>query len=177
MHDLLLEGREETSLLFAKKILTLLKVAINTVYIWMTNPSMPILSPDLHGFNCLLPPVQLLIHCTHANRTFACKPVSQGTATACLLTDNLRKYSVLDTLPFEKKAICWYRELLLNHNQADDMTGFDNGILIAYGMSPPYKLQIDHDQRPTHFMRGTANEVWGNDTHKVMYTIAADWTE
>jgi hypothetical protein len=109
MHDLLLEGQEETSLLFAKKILTLLKVAVNTVSIWMTNPSMPILSPDLYGFKCLPPTVQLQLHCTHAYRTFARNPVSLGTATACLLTNNLRKYSIADTLPFEEKnAIRWY---------------------------------------------------------------------
>jgi hypothetical protein len=114
----------------------LLKVAINMVYIWMTNQSMPVLSPDLHGFKCLPPTVQLLLYCTHSNRTFARKPVPPGTATACLLTDSLRKYSVPDTIPFEEKAH-WYRELLLNHSQADDMTGFDNGILMVYGMCPP----------------------------------------
>jgi hypothetical protein len=143
---------------------------------------MPILSPDLHGFKCLPPTVQLLLYCTHSNRTVACKPVPPGTATACLLTNNLHKYSVLDTLPFEEKAIRWYQELLLHHNQADSMMGFDNGILIAYGMCPPRKLlqeyyQMDPDQRPTHFMRGTANEVWGNDMHEVMYTTAADWVD
>jgi hypothetical protein len=52
-HNLLLEGQEKTSLLFAKKILTLSKMAINRVYIWMTNPSMVILSLDLHGLKCL----------------------------------------------------------------------------------------------------------------------------
>jgi hypothetical protein len=129
----------------------------------MMNQSMPILSPDLHGFKCLLPTVQLLLYCTHSNRTFACKPVSPGAATARLLTDNLCKYSIPDTLLFEEKAICWYRELLLHHNQADNMTGFDNGILIVYSMCPPPKLQeyyqMDPDQRSTNFMGETANEV------------------
>ncbi len=156
-------------------------MAINTVYIWMTNQCMPILSPDSHGFKCLPLTVQLLLYCTHSNRTFARKPVPPGTATARLLTNNLHEYSIPDTLPFEEKAIRWYQELLLNHSQADDMTGFDNGILMAYGMCPPCKLQeyyqMDPNQRPTHFMRGTANEVWGNDTHKVMYTTAADWAD
>jgi hypothetical protein len=142
---------------------------------------MPILSPDSHGFKCLPLTVQLLLYCTHSNRTFARKPVPPGTATARLLTNNLHEYSIPDTLPFEEKAIRWYQELLLNHSQADDMTGFDNGILMAYGMCPPCKLQeyyqMDPNQRPTHFMRGTANEVWGNDTHKVMYTTAADWAD
>jgi hypothetical protein len=167
--------------LVCQKILILLKVAINTVHIWMENPSMPILSPNLHGFKCLPPTVQLLLHCTHANRVFARKLVSPGTATVCLLTDNLRKYSIPVPLPFEEKAIRWYQELLLNHSQADDMTGFDKEILMEYGMCPPLKLQeyfqVDPDQRPTHFMKETANEVWGNDTHEVVSTTAADWMD
>ncbi len=142
---------------------------------------MPILSPDLHGFKCLPPTVQLLLHCTHSNRTFTRELVSPGTATACLLTNNLHEYSIPDTLPFEEKAIRWYQELLLHHNQADNMTGFDNEILIVYGMCPPHKpqeyYQMDPNQRHTHFMRGTANEVWGDDTHEVMYTTAADWID
>jgi hypothetical protein len=61
------------------------------------------------------------------------------------------------------------------------MRGFDNRILMAYGMCPLHKLQeyyqMDPDQRLTHFMRGTANEVWGNDMHEVMYTTAANWMD
>ncbi len=167
--------------LVCRKILTLSKVAINTAYIWMTNQSMLILSLDLHGFKGLPPTVQLLLYCTHSSRTFACKLVPPGTATACLLTNNLHEYSIPDTLPFEEKANRWYQELFLNHSQADDMTGFDNGILMAYGMCPPCKLQeyyqMDPDQRPTHFMRGTSNEVWGNVMHEVMYTTVADWAD
>jgi hypothetical protein len=98
---------------------------------------MSILLPDLHGFKCLPLTVQLLLYCTRSNRTFARKPVSPGTATACLLTNKLRKYSIPDTLLFEEKAIRWYQELLLHHNQADNMMGFDNGILKAYGICPP----------------------------------------
>ncbi len=59
------------------------------------------------------------------------------------------------------------------------MTGFDNRILIAYGMCPPCPLQEFYQMapkhQPTHFMRGTAAEIWGADTHEVMYTTAADW--
>ncbi len=47
--------------LVCQKISTLLKVAINTVYIWMMNQSMPIFSLDLHGFKCLPSTVQLLL--------------------------------------------------------------------------------------------------------------------
>jgi hypothetical protein len=84
-----------------------------------------------------------------------------------------------DTLPFAEKAIRWYRELLLHPEKANDMTGFDNGILIAYGMCPPCPLQefyqMAPEHQPTHFMRGTAAEIWGTDTHKIMYMTAADW--
>jgi len=31
------------------------------------------------------------------------------------------------------------------------------------------------ENQPTHFMRGTAAEIWGADTHEVMRTTAADW--
>ncbi len=80
-----------------------------------------------------------------------------------------------------RKAIRWYCELLLHHDKADDMTGFDNGILIVYGMCPPCKLQeyyqLALENCTTHFMQGTAAKIWGDDMHKVMYTSAADWTD
>ena len=72
-------------------------------------------------------------------------------------------------------------ELLLHPEKADNMTGFDNGILVAYGMCLPCPLQefyqMAPEHQPTHFMRGTAAEIWGTDTHEVMYmyTTAADW--
>jgi len=76
-------------------------------------------------------------------------------------------------------VIIWYRSLLLNQAHADDMTGFDNGILIAYGMCPPVELmqysQMDPTTQPTHFVRGTATEVWRDDVFEVMHTTAADW--
>jgi len=52
------------------------------------------------------------------------------------------------------------------------MTGFDNGILIAYGMCPPVELM--QSTQPTHFMRGTATEVWGDDVFEVVCTTAVD---
>ena len=91
---------------------------------------------------------------------------------------NLQNHRVPNTLAFEEKTIIWYRSLLLNRAHADDMTGFDNGILIAYGTCPPpvelmHYYQMDPTTQPTHFMRGTATEVWGDD--EVMHTTAADW--
>ncbi len=112
---------------------------------------------------------------------FAREPVLSGTTTTHLLTNNLCSYLILDTLPFAKKTIHWYCDLLLNHKKVNDMTEFDNGILIAYGMCPPCKLQeyyqLDPEHAPTHFMRGTADKVWGRNTHEVMYTRADDWTD
>jgi hypothetical protein len=59
------------------------------------------------------------------------------------------------------------------------MTGFNNGILIAYRMCPPVELmlyyQMDPMTQPTHFMQGTAPEVWGDDVFGIMHTMAADW--
>ncbi len=112
---------------------------------------------------------------------FAREPVPSGTTTTHLLTNNLCSYLVLDTNSFAKKAICWYRDLLLNHKKVDNMTGFNNGILIAYGMCLFCKLQeyyqLDPERAPTHFMRGTADEVWERDMHEVLYTTADNWTD
>jgi hypothetical protein len=166
--------------LVCRRLLTLSKVAINTVYIWMTNPNTPVLAPHSNSFKCLPPTVQQLLRYTHEKIVFACEPVPSETTTTHLLT-NICSYLIPDTLPFAEKAIRWYCDLLLNHKKVDDMTGFNNGILIAYGMCPPCKLQeyyrLDPERAPTHFMRGTADKVWGSDTHKVMYTTADDWTD
>jgi hypothetical protein len=142
---------------------------------------MPVLAPHSNGFKRLPPTVQQLLRHTHEKIVFAREPVLSGTTTTHLLTYNLRSYLVPDTLPFAKKAICWYHDLLLNHEKVDVMTGFDNGILIAYGMCPPCKLQeyyqLDPERAPTHFLRGTADKVWERDTHKTMYMTADDWTD
>ncbi len=34
---------------------------------------------------------------------------------------------------------------------------------------------MDPEHQPTHFMHGTVAEIWGTDTHEIMYTTAADW--
>ncbi len=122
-----------------------------------------------------------LILNTHQSITFVCEPVPPGTTAIQLLTTNLRNHTVPDNLPFKEKAICWYRDLLLHHNKADDMTGFDNGILMVYGMCPPCELmeyyQLDPCIAPSGFMRGTAVEVWGDDMHEVMWRPASSWTD
>ena len=35
--------------------------------------------------------------------------------------------------------------------------------------------QMDPMTQPTHFMRGTATKIWGDDTFEVMRTSAVDW--
>jgi hypothetical protein len=52
------------------------------------------------------------------------------------------------------------------------MTGFENGIFMAYGMCHSCELmeyyQLDPRITPSDFMGGTAAEVWGDVTHEVM---------
>jgi len=60
----------------------------------------------------------------------------------------------------------------VDQEHTDNMTGFDNGILNMHGMCPSVELmehyQMDHEKAPTHFMRGTATEVWWNDDFEIM---------
>ena len=176
---LALGGPQGNLSLIYQKILTLSKVAMNMVHIWMTDPAMDFLTPTSPSFPRLPPTVQqLLLHACNT-KIYAQEPVPLGAAMTQLLNNNLREYILPDTTPFAEKAIQWYRKLLLHPEEADDMTGFDNGILIAYGMCPPCTLpkyyQMDPENQPTHFMRGTVVEMWGVDTHEVMYTTVADW--
>ncbi len=84
---------------------------------------------------------------------------------------------------FMEKAVRWYSDLLLGRN-ADDQTGFDNGIIVTYGMCPPITQREFYEtdpelSRPSHFMRGTAGETCGEvtDPHGVMRTMAEDWMD
>ncbi len=170
-------------LLIRWKILTHQKVAMNTLHIWLTNPLTPIFPPDSEAFK--LPPrtiQHLLLDCLD-KRVFAHEPVPSGERSTQRLTDNLKGYIIADSRFFEEKAIRWYSYLLLGWDQVDDQTGFNNGIIIAYGMCPPCTLQKFYEGdpkllRPTHFMRGTADEIWSNnaDPYGVMRTMAEDWT-
>jgi hypothetical protein len=97
------------------------------------------------------------------------------------LTTNLCNHTVPDNLSFKEKAIRWYCDLLLHHGVADDMTGFDNEILMAYGVCPPCKTmenyQLDPHIAPLGLMQGTAAEVWGDDTHEVMRGNSSSWKD
>ena len=127
--------------LIRRKLLTLSKVAMNMVHIWMNDSATNFLAPNSPSFQRLPPTVQELLLLAGSNKIYAREPVPSGMPVTQLLTDNLRKHTYPDTLPFEEKAIRWYRELLLHPDRADDMTRFDNRILIAYGMCHPCPLQ------------------------------------
>ena len=81
------------------KILTLSKVAMNMVHIWMMDPTTNFLAPNSPSFQQLPPTVQQLLLHASADRVYAHEP---------LLTNNLREYTYPDTIPFAEKVICWY---------------------------------------------------------------------
>ncbi len=110
---LALGGPQGDLSLICRRILTHQKVAINTVHIWLTNPSTPVLPEKSESFK-LLPRTlqQLLLDCSH-KRVFAREPVTSGMSTAQRLLDNMRGYTIPDTQSFEEKAIRWYSDLLL----------------------------------------------------------------
>ncbi len=89
------------------------------------------------------------------------------------LTENLGHYIVLDTLSFEEKAIWWFDKLLLRQDTVDDMTGFDNGIMMC---TPMEYYRMETEKMPIYFMRGTVEEVWRDDIFEVMRMTAEDWT-
>ena len=94
--------------------------------------------------NTLPHTIQQLLQDMKNKLVFSHKPVPSGRQSAQRLTENLRIYIVADTNSFEEKAIRWYGDLLHGKEQVDDMTGFDNGIMMAYGMCPPCTLQEYH---------------------------------
>jgi hypothetical protein len=77
-----------------------------------------------------------------------------------LLLQNLWNHTVPNTLAYKENAIGWFSSLLLNQTHANNMTGFDNGILFVYGMCPPVELMQYYQMDPT---QGTATKVWGDD--------------
>ncbi len=74
---------------------------------------------------------------THKQETWlASKPVPLGTNSTCLIMDYVCNHTVPDASTFTEYSIWWCRSILLNQEHADNLTDFDNGILIAYGTSP-----------------------------------------
>jgi hypothetical protein len=182
---LALGGPQGDLFLIHRPILTQQKVAINTVHIWLTNLSTPVLPPDLEAFKFLPHTIsQLLLDCSK-KRVFAWEPVLLGMCSIQWLTNNMKNYIIPDSHSFEDKVIWWYSDnLLLGWDRVDDMMGFNNGIIMAFGMCPPCTLwefyKLDPELLcPTHFMRGTMEDIWGEeaDPYGVMRTTATDWTD
>ncbi len=115
-----------------RRVPTLSKIAINTIYIWMTDPDTPILAKDLPTFQQLPPIFKQLLLQTHDKEFYAHQPIPSGSESTTMLTNNLQARLHPDNSSFEEKAIQWYWDLLLNQKQElNDMVGFDNEILIA----------------------------------------------
>jgi hypothetical protein len=109
----------------------------HTVQIWLTNPGTPILAPTSDSFDYL--PSLFGDYYSNQVTNFSLQSSlflsPQGTESVNLLMQNLQNYTVPNTLIFEEKAIIWHRSLLLNRTHTNNMTGFNNDILIAYGIS------------------------------------------
>ena len=151
-------ARGDLSLIRRQLLSTLSKITINTVHIWLTDPSTPILAHTSDSYDRLPSTLwQLLLHSSD-KLDFAREPVPRGTESINLMMKNLQNHRVPNTLTFEENVIVWYRSLLLNQAHTDNMTGFDTGILIAYRMCPPVPVelmqyyQMDPATQPTNFM-------------------------
>ena len=61
------------------------------------------------------------------------------------------------------------------------MNNINSILFVRNGETSDWETLVGHSLitysyvEPTHFMRGTAAENWGTDTHEVMRTTAADW--
>jgi len=107
--------------LIRRCLLTLSKVAINTVHIWLTDTITPILAPTSDSYDRLPSTCrQLLLHSSD-KLVFAREPVPRGTKSVDLLMKNLQNHRVPNTLTFEENTIIWYRSLLLNQAHTDDI--------------------------------------------------------
>ena len=72
-------------------LLTLSKVDINTVHIWLTNPGTPVLVPSSNSFKRLPPTLQQLLLQLSDKLVCARKPVPWGTESVNLLMQNLHQ--------------------------------------------------------------------------------------
>jgi hypothetical protein len=89
-------------------VLALSKIAINTIYIWMTDPDTPILAKNSPTFQLLLPTFKQLLLQTHDKVVHARQPIPLGKESTTMLIKNLRAYIHPDNSSFKEKAIQWY---------------------------------------------------------------------
>jgi hypothetical protein len=102
--QLALGGRRGDLSLIQRRLLTLSKVAINTVHIWLTDPSTPILAHTSDSYDHLPSTLwQLLLHSSD-KLVFACKPVPRGTESVNLLMQNLQIGAALQNFPAQKNG-------------------------------------------------------------------------
>jgi hypothetical protein len=83
------------------RLLAISKIAINTIYIWTTDPDLPFLAPESQNFKCLPPTLQTLLLHSCEKITDARKSVPLGAASAKLMTDNLQAHTLPDKSPFK----------------------------------------------------------------------------
>ena len=102
---LALGGPHDDLSLIRRRLLTHSKLAINTVHIWLTNPTTPILAPTSDNYDPLPSTLrQLLLHSSD-KLAFARNPVPQGTKSVDLLMKNLQNHRIPNSLTFKKNAI------------------------------------------------------------------------
>ena len=133
-------------------LLSLSKIAINTIYIWTIVPKLPVLKPNSWSFQYLPPTLQTILLHTREKLSYNRDPVSSGTASAKLLTDNLRAHICPDTSTFEDKATQWFCDLLLNKN--DDL---DNELVLTMVFLLPMAC-VPHVNSLCH----TTNSLWSD---------------
>ena len=83
--------RHDLSLIW-QRLLTLSKIGINTIYIWMTDSNTPILAKDSPTFRLLPPTIKQLLLQTHNKLVNAHQPVPSGKESTVMLTNNLRAH-------------------------------------------------------------------------------------
>ena len=91
--------------LICRRLLSLSKIAINTIYIWTTDPELPVLDPKSRSFKYLPPTLRTILLHSCEKLTYAREPVPSGAALTKLLTNNLQAHIVPDNSTFEDKAI------------------------------------------------------------------------
>jgi hypothetical protein len=90
--------------LIRRHLLFLSKIAINTIYIWTTDPELPVLDPKPQSFKYLPPTLQTILLHSCEKLTYACKPVPSGAASTKLLTNNSKPTLFLTTQPLKTKV-------------------------------------------------------------------------